>query len=202
MIFIKEEWKFIDGYDDKYMVSNMGRIKKKSIKTGTYVIANLNLNKKGYLIYTFYKDGIARCMLIHRLVAKYFIPNPNNLPIVNHINENKADARYFNLEWCSQKYNMNVGTVKERKVKSLLSNSDVMLRKVVLLNTGEIFSNINRAYMDTGIPIEDILNSCNNSTFIHNTKTFINDVIFAYYDDVRNIMASKYGVDIYISCEM
>lgn len=183
------------------MVSNMGRIKKKSTSSDTYVIVNLNLSKGGYLAYTFYRDGVAKRMLVHRLVAKYFIPNPNNLPIVNHINENKADARYFNLEWCSQKHNMNVGTAKERKVKSLMSNADVMLRKVVLLNTGEIFNNINRAYIDTGIPIEDILNSCNNSIFIHNTKTFINDVLFAYYDDVRNAMASKYGIDIYMNCE-
>ena len=64
---------------------------------------------------------------IHRLVAKAFIPNPDNLPEVNHIDENKYNNCVDNLEWCSVKYNRNYGTRYQRiwetrKSKKALDN--------------------------------------------------------------------------------
>lgn len=63
-----EEWKQIDGYDDKYMISNMGRIKKKNKITNKYVIVNSSINKGGYLVGSFTNnDGVCRSLLIHKV---------------------------------------------------------------------------------------------------------------------------------------
>ena len=70
------------------------------------------------------KDGYLRCyingksVLAHRLIADCFLPNPNNLPQINHINEIKDDNRVDNLEWCTANYNINYGTRNERDAKT------------------------------------------------------------------------------------
>lgn len=61
-----------------------------------------------------FKNGKGKTHKVHRLVAMIFIPNPNNLPIVNHIDEDKTNNNVNNLEWCTHKYNMNYGTRNER----------------------------------------------------------------------------------------
>jgi hypothetical protein len=66
------------------------------------------------------KNGGMTTYRVHRLVATHFIPNPLNLPEVNHINEDKLDNRVENLEWCDRNYNVNYGSRNE-KHKSKLS---------------------------------------------------------------------------------
>ena len=66
------------------------------------------------------KNGISKQFFIHRIVAKAFIPNPNNLPEVNHIKEfEKTNNKVDNLEWCNHSYNQNYGTRNERVAKKL-----------------------------------------------------------------------------------
>lgn len=100
-----EIWKNISGYEG-YMVSNLGRVKSLNYnKTGKpQILKNKKLNN-GYLRVHLYKDRKVKCYLVHRLVADAFIPNPNNLTEVNHINEDKTDNRVDNLEWCDRVYN-------------------------------------------------------------------------------------------------
>lgn len=102
----KEEWRDIKGYEGQYQVSNQGRIKSFKLWTGSMYINNERILKN-----VIYKNGYENVMLknkhflVHRLVAKAFVPNPNNLPIINHKDGNKANNNANNLEWCNYSHN-------------------------------------------------------------------------------------------------
>ena len=103
-----EVWKLIEGYE--YMVSNLGRVK--SLERIDYLghhrkekILKPGKTADGYLQVGLWKDGKRKSYHIHRLVANAFIPNPNNLPEVNHIDEDKTNNKVENLEWCNKTYN-------------------------------------------------------------------------------------------------
>lgn len=102
MILIKEVWKNIVGYEDRYMVSNLGRVK--SVINGKDKILQLQKDNN-YFFVCLRKDGNAKFFRVHRLVASAFVDNPNNYPVVNHINWDKHDNRAENLEWCTYSYN-------------------------------------------------------------------------------------------------
>lgn len=103
---VVEEWRAIEGFEN-YEVSNLGRIRRIE-----YVKQREDFN--GYPIVSLYKDGKGKTLKVHRLVAKAFIENPNNLPQVNHIDEVKTHNNVTNLEWCSQQYNNSWGTRLDR----------------------------------------------------------------------------------------
>lgn len=105
-----ETWKDIDGYEEKYQISNYGRLK--SIKKDLVMKPMIATN--GYLVACLWKDNKQRKFGIHRLVAQHFIDNPHNYKEVNHIDENKTNNMVNNLEWCDHKKNINYGTCKER----------------------------------------------------------------------------------------
>lgn len=108
-----EEWKDVIDYLDLYQVSNLGRIK--SMKTGR-ILKNIR-NIEGYLTINLFKDGEGTNLRVHRLVAQAFIPNPENKPEVNHIDENKTNNRVDNLEWVTRGENNTHGTITERTCK-------------------------------------------------------------------------------------
>lgn len=109
----QEIWKDVVGYEGLYQVSNLGRIKHLAVEaasgTGHYAkietIKKQNLMKNGYWVVDLYKDNVRKTWLVHRLVALAFIPNPDNLPCVNHIDSDRANCVISNLEWCTASQN-------------------------------------------------------------------------------------------------
>lgn len=94
--------------------------------------------KLGYASVELFNDNGSRRLLIHRLVAQAFIPNPNHYPQVNHIDENPKNNNVENLEWCTAKYNMNYGKgAKTRHSKIDYSTKD---RKVLARKNGKLAS--------------------------------------------------------------
>lgn len=110
---------------DGYVVSSDGTVFSK--KHGTPL--KPTDNGRGYKRVTLWRNGKPKCVYVHRLVANAFIPNPNNLPQVNHKDENKSNNRADNLEWCTDKYNVNYGTCRERisKTKKERGQSEAQL---------------------------------------------------------------------------
>ena len=113
----KEIWKDIKGFEKRYQVSNLGRIKSlpKFVNNnpnyssiGYYtkekILKPFN-NKKMYKLVKLYKGNKSYNKKVHRLVAEAFIPNVKNLPQVNHIDGNKQNNCVENLEWCTNKEN-------------------------------------------------------------------------------------------------
>ena len=82
-----------------------------------------SLDEKGYMKVSLWVNKKVRTLKIHRLVAKYFIPNPYNYKEVNHKDEDKTNNRASNLEWCDRKYNVNYGSRGKKASQSMLNNS-------------------------------------------------------------------------------
>lgn len=107
---MEEIWKDIPGYEGLYQASSLGRIKSLD-RIVTYSNRNKHIHKGkiliqseltgGYLYVFLSKKGKVKSCRVHRLVAASFIPNPNNLPQVNHLDKNRKNNSFLNLQWCT-----------------------------------------------------------------------------------------------------
>lgn len=136
-----EIWKDITGYEGLYACSNLGRIKK-GLK-----IRKTQITNRGYERVNLCKNGAVRRFSMHQIVAKTFIPNPDNKKQVNHLNGIRNDNRSENLEWCTQSENqthafkigLQKGNIGENNGRSKISNSDALyIRQEYDKNTGSI----------------------------------------------------------------
>lgn len=134
-----EEWKPIVGYED-YQISNEGMVKSLgNDKSRKEKILKLRKNNKSYLYVCLYQDGKATCKQVHRLVAEAFLENPQNLPEVNHKDEDKTNNSVENLEWCNRSYNNNYGTRTQKCAERLLNRQDQSKRvDQIDMVTGEV----------------------------------------------------------------
>lgn len=134
-----EIWKDIEGYEGLYQVSSLGRVKSlerivsKSNGRRMYVAERIlkSFFNRGYEYVTLSKETKQPNLKVHRLVAEAFLPNDSTLPDVNHKDENKANNRVGNLEWCTKEYNRAYGTLNKR-VKSTWRK--LYARKVALIS--------------------------------------------------------------------
>lgn len=107
-------WKPIVGFDGIYEVSNDGDVRSRKTRHCRKLKPKIN-SKTGYLFVNLYNDGNECTKTVHRIVAEAFIPNPDNLPYVNHIDENKQNNSVENLEWCTPSYNNEHSKHKKQK---------------------------------------------------------------------------------------
>lgn len=147
-----EIWKDVKNYEGIYQISNFGQVRnnKKILKPTL---------KRGYLQIGLRKNGIRKFFQVHRLVADAFISNPNKLPQVNHIDENKLNNDVNNLEWCSVSYNNSYGTRLKRVVETNKSRQPVILYDKEGNFLDEFFS-IMEASRKTKINPSCIVRSC------------------------------------------
>ncbi len=156
---MEEIWKDVPGYEGLYLVSNFGNVKslprkvsyinKYGKETSTICGGNiLSKTKTGqgwktdnyYLSVMFTVGNKSKRMLVHRLVAAAFIPNPDNLPQVNHIDGDKTNNRVDNLEWCTMNHNMEHAMYDIKTIKTNFKCVPIMC-----LETGEEFRSTSEA---------------------------------------------------------
>lgn len=153
-----EVWQTIEGYEN-YQVSNLGRVKSLNYnRTGKEQILKPVKRKNKYLSVNLCKNGKIKNLLVHRLVAQAFLPNPKNMPDINHKDENKQMNIVSNLEWCTRKQNINYGTHNERVAKTL------SIPIVQLTKNGEYIATYQGAMQvekDLGFNNSNISSCCN-----------------------------------------
>lgn len=103
---MKEVWKDVAGYDGMYKVSNLGNVMSYNLYAHKEPrLLKARKHPLGYRQVVLSKNGKVEQPLIHRLVAEAFIENPNGYEFVNHKDEDKANNKAENLEWCTKSYN-------------------------------------------------------------------------------------------------
>jgi len=165
----KEIWKDIPGYEDIYQASSYGRIK--SIGHGYPKIISLSENSAGYHAMQLWKDKSSKRFLAHRVVAITFLPNPKNLPIVNHKNRKKKDNRLENLEWVSVTEN---ASHVYRHSPHLKEKIKVNSRKVEIEDciTGEkkVYNSLTEAATKIKVSRGNLSSLCNNRNYVKKLK--------------------------------
>jgi len=151
---MQEIWKDIKGYEGKYQISNLGNVKS--------FFKGKERSLKPFLTNGYFSIGLwdgqkRQTVLIHRLVAFAFIPNPNGYKEINHKDENKQNNNVDNLEWCTREYNMAYGSARLRQgisrgnpVKQLAMDNIVIAR----------YSSANIASILTNIDASSIIKCC------------------------------------------
>jgi len=161
---MQEIWKPIVGWEGLYEVSNLGNIRSldkyvnSGIKNNTKVLRKGQLLKtrinQGYLEVTLTHNNKRKYCKVHRLVAQAFIPNPDNLPQINHKDENPLNNNAGNLEWCTAQYNCSYGNRNKNIYKNTRSIS-------IAINQYDLNNNLIRTYKS----IAEASKSVNKSTY-------------------------------------
>ena len=168
---MKEEWKDIDGYEGSYQVSNLGNIISLENKSNHKQAKCLkcSITKKGYLRAYLYKNKNRRCYFVHRLVAETFIPNPNNLPCINHKDGNKLNNKVDNLEWCTHRDN-NIHAF----INGLNSTQKAVEKNekpIILINNNTRYRSMMDACRQLGLNVTNVSRVCSGK--LKHTKGYV-----------------------------
>lgn len=175
---IPEKWKGIkeDGFLGYYQVSNYGRVRSLDrkvcysdgrVRYFKGKILKLKTDKDGYKYVILKNKGKSKTLKVHRLVGTYFIPNPNNKPFINHLDEVKDNNVVTNLEWVTAKENSNYGSCIKRATRhrnyediSDKERNDKLKSKPVVMYVKSVeFPSIREASRKTGISEGSIRNN-------------------------------------------
>ena len=147
-----EIWRPCPDFEKKYLVSNYGRIKSigthHNCKTGELISQYKKNGRDGYMQVRLFDNGRAKSVELHSLVARAFVPNPLNYPMVNHKDEDKANNHYSNLEWCTNKYN-----IRYSQAKAI----DVYTKDGVFVETINVLSDVAAKY---NMPTRNVSRCC------------------------------------------
>lgn len=171
---MKEEiWKDIQGYESLYQVSNLGNVRSLRYcnKNEIKVLRQYELDnkaKKRYLAISLSKNNVNTKKLVHRLVAETFIPNPNNYPQVNHIDGNKKNNKVTNLEWCTQKHNIQeawrLGLITRDGIHGFVNNLPDNRRKIKQYDKDgklvKVWSSMSDVQKELGYSVSSICQCC------------------------------------------
>lgn len=135
-----ELWKPVIGYEGLYEISSEGRVKRLAHSTidslgRTFyyedkILTYHTSKSTGYPNVNLSKNGCRETLNTHSLIAVAFIPNPQNLPCVNHKDENRANSVLSNLEWCDYSYNNSYGSAKEKRKNTLRKTLEGKHKKI------------------------------------------------------------------------
>lgn len=151
-----EIWRDIKGYEGLYKVSNKGRIRTTKRRGSSGGIMKCQIWGAGYPCVRIGGTCHHELLNVHRLVAEAFLPNPDNLPCVNHKDEDKTNNCVENLEWCSYQYNNTYGTMAYRSINHPSTSKCIMQ----LSKTGEpiaTYPSIKEASRKTGISYQVLI---------------------------------------------
>lgn len=166
-----EKWKPINGYENLYMISNKGNVKsldrivyqkaKSGIARHVYKGKNIKqtLQKNGYYTVDLHKNGKFIRFSVHRLVGIHFIKNPKNKPYINHLDANKQNNVYNNLEWCTQSENIQYAYDNKTKIAPHQRKVGQYTLSHDLINT---WDSLTEAERQTGIFESNIYKCCRN----------------------------------------
>ena len=182
---MSEVWKPIKGYEGIYEVSSYGRVRslehkaRHKSRTGnefqvTYKgrIRKLYTNEEGRKFLVVKRNGKNASLKVHRLVAKAFIPNPDNLPFVNHKDENPSNNHVENLEWCTHEYNVRYGTAIMRIRNTQLNRAKAVLQLDKDGNVLGKFLSLERAAEAMGCCTQLIQRVCDNKPHCYTAKGY------------------------------
>ena len=178
---MKEEWKDIAGYEGYYEISNCGMVRSlfdnhEKRREKPKILKPCKC-RGGYLHIGLHKDGKGKYFMIHRLVTEAFLPNPSNLPFINHKDEDKTNNCVGNLEWCSVVYNNNYGSRNARIAKSKLGHKCSHSRPIECydkeMNLISTFESSYDAMRKTGINADSIRRCCRGEKSRHTAGGFI-----------------------------
>ena len=183
VFIVGEEWRDIKNYEGLYQISNLGRVKsvKRTVWNNgrcCYVtvperILKLKKNRYGYLQIVLHKDGNRKSYGVHRLVAEAFIPNPDNLPEVDHKNGRKLDNRANNLRWVTKEDNLRYMNnrrkdKKTREIETQFGKNNITTKnssrkdktKILHLETGKLYNSSRHAGRELNLSDANIRRSC------------------------------------------